>query len=216
MNYLTKILFISLLIGFQTSDSQSDSQATNRSLNRNKGTIDKQFEYVITKSYTYNSNSTGKVYKNVEFYWLTELKASVIDSLNAVHLRLDKTKEIAKNQANEIKELKGSLTSTKKTLNATKTKKNSISLFGLQMSKTVYSIVLWISIVGLFALFLMFFIKFKTGNYYTKEAKQKLHNVEIELEDHRRISIEREQKVRRQLQDEINKNTMTKKTNKNK
>lgn len=215
MNYITKILYVSLLIGFQTSDAQSDSQATNRSLNRNKGTIDKQFEYVITKSYTYNSNSTGKVYKNVEFYWLTELKASVIDSLNAVHLRLDKTKEIAENQANEIKELKGSLTITKKKLNTTKTKKNSISLFGLQMSKTVYSITLWSSIGSLFALFLMFVIKFKTSNYYTKEAKQKLHDLEIELEDHRRISIEREQKVRRQLQDEINKNATAKKSNKN-
>jgi hypothetical protein len=43
----------------------------------------------------------------------------------------------------------------------------------------------------------------------TKEAKRKLEDIETEFEDHRRIALEREQKVRRQLQDEINKNKKT-------
>ena len=39
----------------------------------------------------------------------------------------------------------------------------------------------------------------------TKAAKKSLEDTELEFEEHRRVALEREQKVRRQLQDEINK-----------
>ncbi|WP_407267387.1 hypothetical protein R8G64_12630 [Tenacibaculum maritimum] len=39
----------------------------------------------------------------------------------------------------------------------------------------------------------------------TKEAKNNLAEIEQEFEEHRKKSLEKEQKIRRQLQDEINK-----------
>jgi len=39
----------------------------------------------------------------------------------------------------------------------------------------------------------------------TQEAKAKLDDLEAEYEDHRRKALEREQRISRQLQDEINK-----------
>ena len=81
-----------------------------------------------------------------------------------------------------------------------------MALFGLQMSKTSYNILMWSIIGGLFALLVVFILRFKSSNSATKEARQKLDETETEYEDHRRVALEREQKVRRQLQDEINKN----------
>ncbi len=53
---------------------------------------------------------------------------------------------------------------------------------------------------------LLFFIyKYKNSNSTTKEAKKNLAEIEDEFDDHRRTALEREQKVRRQLQDELNK-----------
>ena len=55
----------------------------------------------------------------------------------------------------------------------------------------------------------MFFI-FKKGKRNTKNAKDKLVETQNELDNLRKRSLEREQKVRRELQDEINKNSLRK------
>ena len=205
MKYLTKLLplFI-VLIGFQTVSAQTNDANEGTQLKRNEGTLDDQFEYVINKSYTYKGN--GKRYKNVEYHWLTELKVSVLDSLKAVNKKLIDTASVVEIQAKEIENLKLNLNKTQTDLENTNQEKNNMSLFGLQMSKTVYNILMWSIIGGLFALLLIFIFRFKSSNSATKEARLKLDETEIEFEDHRRIALEREQKVRRQLQDEINKN----------
>ena len=47
--------------------------------------------------------------------------------------------------------------------------------------------------------------KFYNSNTVTKEAQNNLTDVEQEFELHRKKSLEKEQKLRRKLQDEINK-----------
>lgn len=198
-------LLLTILFLFSVSAfAQTNSENTETQLKRNEGTISDQFQYVISKSYTYRGN--GKVYKNVQQHWLTELKASTLDSLQAIHTTLNNTEEVVSKQAAEIEMLKSNLNATKSTLDDTNKEKDSMSLFGIQMSKTVYNLLLWSIIGALFFLLLVFIFRFKTSNSATKEAKRKLEEVELEFEDHRRIALEREQKVRRQLQDEINKN----------
>lgn len=203
MKYLTKTLLLFSFIFFQFLNAQV---ATNEEteLKRNEGSVDDQFEYVISKSYTYRGN--GKVYKNVQYHWLTELKASVADTLKQKNKVITDTKVIVEQQAKEIENLKGSLSNTQTELTNTNAEKDSMSLFGIQMSKSGYNILLWSIIAGLLALTLLFIVRFKGSNSATKEAKQKLEEVETEFEEHRRVALEREQKVRRQLQDEINKN----------
>ena len=204
MTFLRKTaLLIILLLAFHTAKAQEQQGEETTELKRNEGTIDDQFEYVIDKSYTYRGN--GKVYKNVEYHWLTELKARTLDSLKAVHKDLNDTQAIVESQASEIQTLKSNLTNTKETLADTNLEKDSMELFGLQMSKTNYNILMWSIIAGLLACLLFFIFKYKNSNAITKDAKRKLDEVETEFEDHRRTALEREQKVRRQLQDEINK-----------
>jgi hypothetical protein len=54
-------------------------------------------------------------------------------------------------------------------------------------------------------LLLLFVFRFRQSNVLTQEAKTKLADLEAEYEEHRRKSLEREQRISRQLQDEINK-----------
>ena len=195
--YFTTLLLLSSFTFLSAQDK------TENKLSLNSGTIDNQFEYVITKSYTYNGN--GKVYKNVERYWLDALRAHTIDSLNALKDQLKNTKQIVENQDTEIQVLKTNLDDTNATLDQTKLEKNSMSLFGFLMSKTGYNILLWSIIAGLLALLLFFIFKFKNSNAITKQAKLALAETEEEFEDHRKRALEREQKVMRRLQDELNK-----------
>ena len=195
--YFTTLLLLSSFTFLSAQDK------TENKLSLNSGTIDNQFEYVITKSYTYNGN--GKVYKNVERYWLDALRAHTIDSINALKDQLKNTKQIVENQDTEIQVLKTNLDDTNATLDQTKLEKNSMSLFGFLMSKTGYNILLWSIIAGLLALLLFFIFKFKNSNAITKQAKLALAETEEEFEDHRKRALEREQKVMRRLQDELNK-----------
>lgn len=191
-------LLFSLTIFAQTSDSDDDK------LSLNSGTLDNQFDYVITKSNGWR-DERGQSYKVIKAYWLTDLKAHVLDSLQAIRKDLVATGITVKAQAQEIEDLKTSLSSTQSTLDKTKSEKNSMSLFGVQMSKGGYSGLMWSIIAVLLALLVFFIYKFKNSHAVTKEAKRALSDVEEEFEEHRKTAVEREQKVRRQLQDEINK-----------
>lgn len=195
--YITTLLLLSSFTFLSAQDK------TENKLSLNSGSIDNQFEYVITKSYTYNGN--GKVYKNVERYWLDALRAHTIDSINALKDQLKNTKQIVENQDTEIQVLKTNLDDTNATLDQTKLEKNSMSLFGFLMSKTGYNILMWSIVGGLLALLLFFIFKFKNSNAITKQAKLALVETEEEFEDHRKRALEREQKVMRRLQDELNK-----------
>ncbi len=197
---IKKLTTLVLLLNLSLLTAQNQPQ---EKLSLNSGTIDNQFEYVITKSYTYKGN--GKVYKNVERYWLDALRKHTIDSLNAIKDQLNSTKQLVDNQDKEIQVLKTNLADTNATLDQTNLEKNSMSLFGFLMSKTGYNVLMWSIIAGLLALLLFFIYKFNNSNAITRQAKFALSETEEEFEDHRKRALEREQKVMRRLQDELNK-----------
>lgn len=194
--FKTLLLTALSVLCFSTTFAQQAGEEEKLSLN--SGTIDNQFEYVIRRSNSWQD------YKTVKKTWLYTLKAHTIDSLKAVHKDLNETQAIVATQAKEIEDLKGSLSTTKIDLDNTIAEKDSMKLFGMPMTKPNYSLVLW-SIVGVLSALLLFFIyKFKNSNATTKLSKKTLAETEEEFEEHRRNALEREQKVRRQLQDMIN------------
>lgn len=199
---LTKYLSVITLLISSLNIAQTPDIENNK-LSLNGGTLDNQFEYVITNSNGWNNN--GQIYKVVKESWLTDLKTHTLDSIKAIRKNLIATEITVKAQTQEIADLKNSLSNSQLNLDKTKGEKDTISLFGMPLSKSIYSAIMW-SIIGLFFLLLIFFIyKFKNSNSITKEAKRALLEVEEEFEEHRKTAVEREQKVRRQLQDEINK-----------
>lgn len=180
-----------------TINAQTESAEPNLSLD--EGTIDNQFEYIIRNSNRYQD------YKVVKTNWLITLKAHTLDSIKVLQDQLDGTKKVINTQQNEIDELKTNLTTTQGSLSDSISEKNSMSLLGLQMSKTGYNMLMWSIIAGLLVFLLLFIFKFRNSNSVTKSAKLALSEIEEEFEEHRRNALEREQKVRRQLQDELNK-----------
>ncbi|WP_027126668.1 hypothetical protein [Gelidibacter mesophilus] len=184
---------------FVVSNAQQKSSDEEETLSLTEGTIDNQFEYVIQKSYSYQE------FKNVKKTWLYQLKAHTLDSLKAIQNDLKTTQNTVDSLAQEITTLKSNLSETKLTLAETNEEKDNMALFGLQMSKDNYNVLMWSIIGALFALLLFFIYRFKNSNTVTKLAKNSLMETEEEFEEHRRTALEREQKVRRQLQDEINK-----------
>jgi len=200
--HLNNLSLLFFLVSF-SSFAQNNNIEDNFSLD--SGTLDSQFEYVIQKSSNWR-DERGQNYEVIKSNWLSKLKSHTIDSLKAIKTELITTQNTVKKQKDEIERLKSSLSTTKTNLESTKEEKDSMSLFGIQMSKIGYNGLMWTIIAALLAFLLFFIYKFKNSNSVTREAKLKLTEVEEEFEEHRRNALEREQKVRRQLQDEINKN----------
>jgi len=209
MNYIKSLATIVLFSLCTITSFAQTNQEEEETLSLDSGTIDNQFEYVIKKSSGWK-DERGQQYKVTKINWLYELKAHTLDSLKAISKDLADTQITVDNQANEIAGLKTTLSNTEDDLKKTKSEKDSMSLFGIQMSKTAYNMVMWTIIAALLGLLLFFIYKFKNSNAITKEAKKSLSEIEEEFEEHRKTALEREQKVRRQLQDEINKQKVTK------
>ncbi|MDB9755149.1 tRNA (guanine-N1)-methyltransferase [Winogradskyella sp.] len=206
MKFFTKIsLVLVLLFNFQTTVAQQQPQDEADFLSLNSGNINSQFEYIFIKSGNFKGTN-GQKYEAVKFSSLLTLKANVLDSLKTTYAKLDSSQKIVNNQAKEIEGLKIQLQNTKTNLEETNSEKDNMALLGMQMNKESYNILMWSVIAGLLALLLVFIYKFKGSNTLTKEAKFRLDEIETEFEEHRRGALEREQKVRRQLQDELNKN----------
>ena len=207
MKFLTKVAVLLIVtFSFQNIYSQTNTaQPQEEQLSLNSGSIDSQFEYIFKKSGNFKGVN-GQKYEAVKYTSLLTLKAHVLDSLKTTYAKLNTSEETVENQKQEIESLKGQLQNTQITLGETEAEKNSMTLFGMQLGKTNYNVLMWSIVAALFALLIFFILKFKGSNSLTRDAKLKLEEVEAEFEEHRRIALEREQKVRRQLQDEINKN----------
>lgn len=191
-----KSLFFTLFLLF--IQYTSFSQENNNVVIEDK-TLEGQFDKINRISTSYQ---TYKVISKDKFQ---ELKNNVLDSIKASNKDLKEQKVLLKNERDNVAKLNAELNKTKEDLKKAQEKENSISLFGFQISKVTYNLILWLIIISL-ALALAFFVfKFSKSNILTKKAKEDLEDIEQEFEVHRKKTLEREQKLRRQLQDEINK-----------
>ena len=204
MKFLKPSILLFLLITTSVFAQENDDEAPMQN-----GTIDEQFEYVLQKSGNFRGTN-GSMYEAVKLSMLLALQAHTIDSINTLQKDLETANKLGSDQKIEIEDLKTKLANTQVDLEQTNSKKNSMSLFGMQMSKGGYNALMWSIIVGLIILLGFFILKFKNSNAITVQARQSLAEVEEEFEEHRKRALEREQKVRRQLQDEINKQKKTK------
>jgi len=196
-----RTLFILLtLLAAGALTAQEDNQ---QDLSLDKGHIDSQFEFVYKKSGNYRAD--GKKYEVVRTISLDKLRKNVLDSLREFNKKATELKTTISGHESTITSLNKKLEETTNNLSAVTEEKDSMSFLGILVSKITYNTILWTIIAGLLGLFLFFVYKFRRSNILTQEAKTTLTEVEEEYEDHRRRALEREQKISRQLQDEINK-----------
>ncbi len=161
--------------------------------------IKTQFDYVLKKSGNYQD------YKVIKKGWFQKLKKNTIDSLQTLESKLQATNQQITSQQTTISKLETNLSQTNENLVNVTQEKDNLNFLGMAMTKKSYKTLMWSIISGLLLLLIFFIFKFKNSNAITVQAKKSLAETEIEFEEHRRRALEREQKVMRKLQDEINK-----------
>lgn len=201
---MTKFFKVAILIFLTTFSLQAQEEEADEKLSLTTGTIENQFEYIFQKSNNYQD------YKVVKKNWLYILRNNTLDSVKRVENELLVSKNLSAEQEKKINELNSQLAESNNNLAHVTEEKDSISFFGALINKPAYKGIMWGIVLVLVLILGLFVYKFKNANIITQEAKKSLAELEAEYEEHRRKALEREQKARRQLQDEINKQKLTK------
>ena len=172
------------------------------------GTISGQFEFLAKKAGNYRAD--GIRYEVVKVTSLEKLSQNVSDTLNLLTKKNAELLTKINENDKTINSLNQKLSETSNNLTSVTEEKDNMSFLGILISKGAYSAILWTIITSLFLLLLFFIYKFRSSNNLTQVAKTNLAELEVEYEEHRRRALEREQKISRQYQDEINKNKKAK------
>ena len=162
-------------------------------------TLEGVFQQLIDRSGAWQN------FKMLDRGKLAAFQRSMTDSINGVRSQLVAEKQKVKENESTIKELNDKITEIQAALDQTKDQKDSVSFFGALVSKGLYNTIMWGIVLALASLLVLYIYKFSNGNVVTKKSINDLNELQEEYENYRKAAIEREQKVRRQLQDEINK-----------
>ncbi len=164
-------------------------------VNQNNGTIEQRIDYLISSSNNYQE------YKVIKKTALNSIKKTILDTISELENSLNKSNKTIAEKSEEIAILQENLKEINKSLKQVTNEKDRFSFFGLLINKELYSILLWgiiaVLLIGLFVIFGMF----KQANKITIKTKTDIQEIEEEFENHRKTSLEREQKIKRELQD---------------
>lgn len=153
----------------------------------------------------YRTSSSYQEYKVIRKTRFQDLKKQVSDSLRDLKKDIQTKESQISSQRDSINNIKSIAATFESDWRQTVSEKNSISILGIELLKSTYNIIVWSLILLLVVLLLYFMYRFNNSNSVTTKAKLDLHELEEEFAIHKKKALEREQKLRRQLQDEINK-----------
>ncbi len=191
--YILSLIFLFSITLLFAQDSIQNGQA---SMN---GTLDKQFDYVVQKSNNFQE------YKVVKRDFLTILKRNSLDSVNRFKTELADLKAEFASHSETVQQLKDTLKTTQAELDKLKTAQDNVSFLGAPISKTNYNLIMWGIVSVLLLILIVFLFQLKGAKSTSNDAKNNLEKLEEDYEDYKRKALEKEQKLGRQLQDEINK-----------
>lgn len=166
----------------------------------NVKTINNQFSSLFNKSSNYQN------YKIVDKQSLLDLQQNVEDSIGQYKSMITEGEALVAQHKKELEGVSQKLETVEQELKTSLAKEENFEFLGIAADKNTFQTIILALIAFLLALTGVFYYRFKKSNVDTKDALRRLQDTDDEFDEFRKSSLEREQKIRRQLQDEINKN----------
>lgn len=163
-----------------------------------KGSVKEQLNILVDQSFPYDR------FKDIRPA-LPQLRKNVLDSIAFYKDLKDQGQETLLQQRASIDSLHKAISEKDTSLQTAIADRDHFSFLGIQISKSAYNLMVWGLIIVLVLLLLFFINRYKNNISVAKESKTDLENLKEEYEAHRKKAMEREQKLKRDLQDELNK-----------
>jgi hypothetical protein len=192
---MKKNLFITLFTFFCFSGFVFGQDSTG---SLNTGTISSQFDYLNSISNNYQD------YKVVKKVHLDKIQQNVTDSLNVFKEDLVTIKQDLKGRQADIAGLEEQMTALEDQLMTAEEVRDSFAFFGLPIHKTTYNTLMWTLVAGLLAAFLFFLFQYSQSHKVISKAREDLEETRKEFDQHRKNTLDRERKLKRELVDALN------------
>lgn len=193
MRKLTLCLFLIIFAGSMNSVLAQDTTASIGSLR--SGTIDSQFDYLYSIS---NNFEEHKVVKRTN---LDLIKANVLDSMKTMRSEMSSLKAEMAAKLDSVEIVKLELAQAVVEKEEAIAAKDNFSFFGIGIDKAVYSGFMWLLVAGLAGALAFFSFQFTRSFSKVRKAEKDLSEVQEEFEQHRKNTLERERKMKRELID---------------
>lgn len=192
-------LLLVALISLGNVFGQTTSQREPPKGSLTSGTIDSQFIHL------YAISKTQDGIEHVRQANLEQIRKNVADSIKALTKEIADLKAKDGSQEADVEAMTDSLSQARKDLQIAQREKDSFSFMGISIQKNTYSLFTW-GFVLLLAVALIFYIyRYNQSQVVTNDTKKAIEELQDEFDQHRKKAMEKEQKLKRQLQDELNK-----------
>jgi hypothetical protein len=170
-----------------------DSTATQNSLR--SGTITSQFEYI------YQVSNNFQEYEVVKKSNLEQLKANVLDSIRTMSKEVSDLKFHMSTLDDSVEIVKNLLSAEIEEKNQAIADRDNFSFLGVGIQKTAYSTLMWVLVLALSGALAFFAFQYFKSSSKISKAERDLFDVQEEFEQHRKNTLERERKLKRELID---------------
>ena len=143
-------------------------------------------------------------YKVVNEYSMDQFWASVSDSLKQYNQEVNTLQHTVDTLRRSVATLQQSVATRDTSLAEQKDLIDNMTFLGIEVSKSTYRIISW-SIIGfLLILLIITYYRFKSSNRITVTTRRDYEQLSEEFEAHRQRTRENESRIKRELQNEIN------------
>lgn len=186
------IVFLALTVTLLSG--QLLAQETNENALQS-GTIDEQFDYI------YGASNNYQEYKVVRRSFLDRLKSNMLDSIQTMRGEVLELKKDVQTRQDSIRSIQNLLAQTESEKQEAIAAKDNFNFLGLGIQKGVYSTFMWVLVGALAAALALFSFKYFRSFSKIKKAEKDLTELQEEFEQHRKNTLERERKLKRELID---------------
>ncbi|MBI1192977.1 MAG: hypothetical protein GC205_07375 [Bacteroidetes bacterium] len=196
-----------LLLGLSLAQSSSLRAQTNNPVpaaaaapvEMVKPTLPNQLQSLVERAAT---QEDFRVIRNTA---LMQFQANLVDSLGRMRKEQARSKTQLADLEARLKKTEELLTQSETSYQEISTQRDSMSLLGLPVSKTSYQSVVGVLLALLAGIAGFFYFRFRSRNGETSRVEKLLLETQEEFDQYKKRAIDREQRLKRELQDELNK-----------
>ncbi len=186
-------LFVFFLFSVVSIGFAQDTATTQNSLR--SGTITSQFDYI------YRVSNGFQEYEVVKKAYLEQLKSNVLDSVQTLSKKVSDLNLQMSSLNDSVSIVKERLSAEMEEKNQAIADRDNFNFLGIGIQKTVYSTMMWTLVAILSGALAFFAMQYFKSFGRIKKAEKDFLEVQEEFDQHRKNTLDRERKLKRELID---------------